>query len=136
MRLAYLALGSPAPCGIRYACEAPAGVLEPTADRPRLRRRDRLPSHPLEGGREARPHPSARPRLTGPGGRDNGCSDTPTGGSGTPLAEYVKSGVLAELLLNRLAAAWLELTDADRLAVVELVERLSVANRDGVKVDD
>ncbi len=44
--------------------------------------------------------------------------------------------MLAELLLNWLAAAWLELTDADRLAVVELVERLSVANRDGVKVDD
>jgi hypothetical protein len=37
------------------------------------------------------------------------------------------------LLLNRLAATWLVLTDASRLAVVELLERLSAANRDGVK---
>jgi hypothetical protein len=33
-----------------------------------------------------------------------------------------------------LAAAWNRLTDADRLALVELAERLSVANRDGVTV--
>jgi hypothetical protein len=110
----HLALGSPVPFGTRCLGEFPAGVLVPTADRPRRRRRDRLPSHPLEGGRRVRPHPSARPRLAGQGGRDNGDSDTPTGGSGTPQAEHVKSGVLAELLLNRSAAAWLELTDAAR----------------------
>jgi hypothetical protein len=34
----------------------------------------------------------------------------------------------------RLAAVWSGLTDADRLAVVELAERLSVANRNGVTV--
>ena len=44
------------------------------------------------------------------------------------------SSALADLLLNRLAATWLELTDSGELAVVELVERLSVANRDGLKV--
>jgi hypothetical protein len=56
-----------------------------------------------------------------------------TDGSGTPQAKPVESSTLADLLLNRLAAMWLELTDAGQLAVVELAERLSVANRDGVK---
>jgi hypothetical protein len=42
--------------------------------------------------------------------------------------------VLADLL-DRLAAAWPGLTDAGRLAVVELAERLTLANRDGVTVD-
>jgi hypothetical protein len=38
-------------------------------------------------------------------------------------------------LLVRLAAAWPVLTDADRLAVVELAEGFTLANRDGVTVD-
>jgi len=38
-------------------------------------------------------------------------------------------------LLDRFAAAWPGLTDADRLAVVELAERPSVTNRDRVTVD-
>ena len=37
-------------------------------------------------------------------------------------------------LLTRLAAAWSVLTDADRLAVVELAERLARAIRNGLAV--
>jgi hypothetical protein len=95
---------------------------------------DRLPSHPLKGGSGAQPHSSARPRLTGPGGRDITHSDAPTGGNGTPPAEIGEGDVLADPLPDRLDAVWPLLTDTDRLAVVELAERLSVANWDGVKV--
>ncbi len=61
-------------------------------------------------------------------------SDASTGGNGTPPAEIGEGDVLADPLPMRLAA-WLELTDADRLAVVEMAERLPASNRDGVKVD-
>jgi hypothetical protein len=91
---------------------------------------------PLEGGSEARPRPSARLHLAGPCDQDNGYSDASTSGNGTPPAEHVESSVLAELLLARLAAAWNRLTQADRLAIVELAERFTLANRDGVTVDD
>jgi hypothetical protein len=38
-------------------------------------------------------------------------------------------------LLAQLAAAWSVLTNADRSAIVELAERFTLANRDGVTVD-
>jgi hypothetical protein len=62
-------------------------------------------------------------------------SDAHTSGSGAPPAEIGEGDVLAEPLFDKLAAAWPVLTDSDRLAVVELAERLSVANRDGVTLD-
>jgi hypothetical protein len=40
-----------------------------------------------------------------------------------------------DMLLARLAAAWNRLTEADRLAVVELAERLAGVVGDGVTVD-
>jgi hypothetical protein len=43
--------------------------------------------------------------------------------------------VQVDPLPDRLAAAWSVLTDADRLDVVELGERLSLAKRDGVTMD-
>jgi hypothetical protein len=39
------------------------------------------------------------------------------------------------MLLARLAAAWNRLTEADRLAIVELAERLDGVVRDGEAVD-
>ncbi len=50
-------------------------------------------------------------------------------------ADTVAGGVMGAPLLDRLAAAWPGLTDADRLAVVALAERPSVTNRGGVTVD-
>ena len=49
--------------------------------------------------------------------------------------ESVTGGVLVDPLPARLGAAWPVLTDADRLALVGLAERLSVANQDGLLVD-
>jgi hypothetical protein len=59
---------------------------------------------------------------------------TPFGIDGN-VAESVAGCVLADPLLGRLAAAWPELGDADRAAVVELAQRLSGAVRDGVAVN-
>ena len=75
------------------------------------------------------------PRRAGPGGRDHAHSDAPTGENGTPPAEIGEGDELADPLPHRLDAVWPLPTDADRLAVVELAERLSVANWDGVRVD-
>jgi hypothetical protein len=44
------------------------------------------------------------------------------------------SGVLADPLLGRFAAAWTVLTDSGQLAVVKLAERLAGAIRNGLAV--
>ncbi len=58
-----------------------------------------------------------------------------TVGNGTPPAESGAGAIQVAPLPIRLAAVWSGLTDAGRLAVVELAERLSVSNVDGVKMD-
>jgi hypothetical protein len=51
-------------------------------------------------------------------------------------AETVADGGQSDPLLDSLVVMWPELTEADRLALVGLAERLSVANRDGLLMDD
>ncbi len=67
VRWALLALGTPVPSGTRCLGEFPAGVLAPTADRPRLWRRDLLRSPPA--GRRQRSSGSPECRVTSRGTR-------------------------------------------------------------------